>query len=309
MSDPKGKGRAIVNEDGEFDVPETTAKDSSLLLRVAASASGLTRNAFASPTGSELKERAATALSNAGKGRPSSQSPGQGSWAESSKLVQPSNHALANGTFRSEQSEAHVKQSENDFSNFLDGIDTFVPSEDIDHVQAGGELTAFDQVWAKSQMTQRPVNRASAPVTVIEQERQDGDEVLALLSRPGRPDEAFEVPKEDEEYHDWGLSKDQIIELRAMTKEMFPNSELHTGIAAENPLNLIPMSDEYDRQGWFEQWNGVLNRYADEVWGGLLPLIKEARNDLDDIRNGESREEQPKALRRLNAILGHLQKQ
>jgi hypothetical protein len=317
MGEFKGKGRATGTEDGDPNVLETT--EPSLLSRVAASASGLTQDAFANPKGNELNERAAAALSNTGKGQSSSKTPGQGSWAESSKLIQPS-QANGSSTLRSGQSEAHVKQSENEFSDFLNGTDTFVPSEGVDLAQRSYELH-FEQFWAASQPGPQPGPQptfsklpftlpaigTSASFTIVEQERHDGDEVLALLSGPPASDEQFEA-QEDEEHYDWGLSQDQIIELRAMTKEMFPDSKPHTGIAAENPLNLVPISDEYDKQEWFEQWEDVLSRYADEVWGGLLPLIKEARNEVEEMRSGASHGEQPKALRRLNAILSHLQR-
>jgi hypothetical protein len=62
------------------------------------------------------------------------------------------------------------------------------------------------------------------------------------------------------------------------------------------------------REHWREQWEGVLTRYTDEVWGGLLPLVKQAREEIEEMRNVGTVREKPTALRRLEAILGHLQK-
>jgi len=60
-------------------------------------------------------------------------------------------------------------------------------------------------------------------------------------------------------------------------------------------------------QVWRTQWEGVLGRYTDEVWGDLLPLVREARKEVEDIIEGKGTEE-PVALRRLKGILGHLQR-
>jgi hypothetical protein len=51
-----------------------------------------------------------------------------------------------------------------------------------------------------------------------------------------------------------------------------------------------------------------LTSYADEVWGGLMPLVKEARKEVEEIEIGGMTSEKPTALRRLEAILGHLQR-
>lgn len=310
MSNSKGKNRATGNEDDKQGTSETPA-ETSFLSRVAASASGLTRSAFASPTRNEMDEHAAATLSNAGKGQSSSGIRGGSSWAESSKSIQSSSHPQASGSsgVRVEQTEAHVRQSENEFSDFLDSINSFTPSQDVGQAPVAEMTDGYESVWTGKQITPRLRNGGSAARTIMEQERQDGQDVLSILSGPIL-DEQFVPPEEEDENYDWGLSQDQMIELRAMTKDLFPMTDEnpHVGVSVENLLNLIPLSDEYDKQQWFDQWDGVLNRYADEVWGGLLPLVKEARKEIEDIRNSEEATKQPKALRRLNAILGHLQR-
>lgn len=105
-----------------------------------------------------------------------------------------------------------------------------------------------------------------------------------------------------------------------MTKDLFGlasaaevGAATHAGVVdAEHPLNLIPQYGDGDGDGgleaWREQWEGVLTRYTDEVWGGLLPLVREARREVEGMRKGgESGAEKSVALRRLGAILGHLQ--
>jgi hypothetical protein len=152
--------------------------------------------------------------------------------------------------------------------------------------------------------------------SIAEQEKHDGEDVLAILSEQGDPQGSFEAPQEDRDDYDWGLSAEQLSELRSMTNELFPPPEAHGPISPDHPLNLVPaFTAESDssrsdsaaaREIWRDQWEGVLTRYTDEVWGRLLPLVKEARKEVEELQNDLSATNQPKALRRLGAILGHL---
>lgn len=68
---------------------------------------------------------------------------------------------------------------------------------------------------------------------------------------------------------------------------------------------------EKAKEEWKSDWEGVLKRYTDEVWGGLIPLVREAREELkveeEKGDGGQGKETQNlKALRRLGAVLGHL---
>ena len=316
MNDGKGKGRATGDEDGDKGQPE---EEPSMLSRVAISATGLTRSAFASPTNNELNERAAAAArtdSSKGQiGQPSSPS-GNSAWAESSKgQQQNASQANSASAFRVGHSAEHIRKSENEFFSFLNDIDSFTPSEDTGGVRfvSGGLEGGLDEAWTRSLPgsslpTEKPVYGS-----VSEQRSRDGEDVLAILSQKGTMEETFEPPQEDESY-DWGLSTDQLSELRAMTRDLFPSTEAHRAIDPGHPLNLAPnFEGAYGQpptgsEDWREQWDGVLNRYTDEVWGGLLPLVKEARKEVNNLRNDPSNIQQPKALRRLGAILGHLRK-
>jgi len=96
-----------------------------------------------------------------------------------------------------------------------------------------------------------------------------------------------------------------------MTKDVLPLPEPHLGVAAEHPLNLKPSFEgeaTEAREHWREQWEGVLTAYTDEVWGGLLPLVKQARQEMEGARVDGLVSEKPTALRRLEAILSHLHK-
>jgi len=315
MSGEKGKGRARGDEDGDKGQPD---EQPSMLSRVAASATGLTRSAFASPNNNELNERAAAALADSGKGQVGQafSSSGSSAWAESSKAPQQNiGQASSASSFRVGHNEEHIRQSENEFSSFLDGIDSFTPSEDaaVGHFAIGGLGDDLGEAWRRSVPASNLPSHKPVYGSVAEQQALDGEEVLAILSQNGTMGETFEPPQEDENY-DWGLSAEQLSQLRAMTKDLFPPIQAHGAIDPDHPLNLAPNFESAYGQPlegsdeWREQWDGVLNRYTDEVWGGLLPLVKEARQEVEDLRNNPSSTEQPKALRRLGAILGHLRK-
>jgi hypothetical protein len=314
MSDGKGKGRAKGDEDGDKGQSD---EQPSMLSRVAASATGLTRSAFASPTSNELNERAA-ALADSGKGQigQSSSSSDNSAWAESPKgSQQNAGQANSASAFRVGHNEEHIRQSENEFSSFLNGIDSFTPSENTEggHFVSGGLGDDLGEAWTRSQPASSLPPQKPIYGSVSEQQSRDGENVVAILSQNGTMEETFEAPQEDENY-DWGLSAEQLSQLRAMTKDLFPSTEAHGITDSDHPLNLAPNFEGAYGQpptgsdDWREQWDGVLNRYTDEVWGGLLPLVKEARKEVDDLRNHPSSTEQPKALRRLGAILGHLRK-
>lgn len=189
------------------------------------------------------------------------------------------------------------------------------------NVTGGGLEMELGSAWERSKSSKN-FSQASNSVyrTVTEQEHHDGEDVLAMLSQPSELYAPFEAPGEEDENYDWGLSEEQLSELRAITKELFPQPVQHGSKSPNNPLNLLPQNESITGLSQTnntlngvldvvnrEQWEGVLTRYADEVWGGLLPLVKEAILEMKDLPN-EICGDQPKALRRLGAILGHLQR-
>jgi len=337
MSSSKGKGRATHDQDIAHDQnqsSESSHREASFLSRFVASASGLSQSAFSTPSSNELNDRAAAALANAGKGQ-SSSSGGGSAWVEGSNSHQSTIQASGSGALRAGHNEEHVRQAESEFSSFLDDIPSFTSSE-VTVGRSDLDRESMGIAWTRSQPTKDPVRSDPTYRTIAEQENHDGEEVLAILSEPGGTNAKFETLQEDEENYDWGLSSDQTSELRAMTKDMFPPLEPHAVISPDNPLNLVPkfegpgpnegatqldshLDNSYmyfgtpgqqtaAREMWRKQWDDVLTRYADEVWGGLLPLVKDARREVEDLRNNDLGTQQPKALRRLGAILGHLRK-
>ncbi|KAH9217198.1 hypothetical protein DL95DRAFT_386669 [Leptodontidium sp. 2 PMI_412] len=316
MSSSKGKGRAEPSQDEP--APDSSAQDSSspsFLSRVAASATGLTRDAFTTHNPNELNQQAAAALSNSNKSQ-STPNPTTSSttWAESSRAsqAQPASQASSSG-LRTGHSEQHAQVSETEFSNFLDGIDSFVPSESFGNIPVSEPNNNFDEAWEHSRDSHQPLHEP-ANRTVTEQEQQDGSEVLAILSDPSALDSQMEEPPpldEDDENYDWGLTPAQITKLRELTKEILPVPPQHVNPTVDDPLNLLPdfQGQEGAREQYVLEWEGVLNRYADEVWGGLAPLVREARKEVEEAKGsqgGENEGNEMRAVRRLGAILGHL---
>lgn len=322
MNFEKGKGRAPhePEENGPSSKPEDAPSNPSILSRIAASASGLTHSALAAPNSNELDESVASALSNSGKATASSRNRDESSsWADTSKAAKQFTNSQPSGaareSFRIGHTEQHAQQSEREFSSFLDGIDSFQPSEPVENAKISGSNT-LAEAWTRSQSAEKTHGPTAQSTTVTEQENRDGGEVVAMLSDPNLMSEHFEAPESDQEEYNWGLSAEQLTQLRAMTKDLFPAPEPHANVDPDHPLNLLPTRETDSglqrsrpeaSEAWRGQWEGVLTRYADEVWGGLLPLVKKARQEIEDMENDAANSEQTTALRRLGAILGHLQ--
>lgn len=343
MDDDKGKGRASNLDDGDKPPIEGSPlySSSSLLERVTASATGLAQSAFAAPTNNELSDAASGALTSTGKGRQLDRS--SGSWAESSHANQPSGLPITTGqslpTIRSGHREEHIRDVEDEFSSFLEGIDSFTPSSELRQTTPSRGHEVDKPLERAHGSTDTHRNQAGEVLynTVDEQQRHDGDAVLSILSHSSvTSDELDSLPVEDEVIN-WGLTDQQISRLRALMDEIFPWPDQHVQISVEHPLNLVPnmvsnpatsdpalsmgtsLEESYmyfgdvpqnkARQVWMEQWEGVLTGYTDEVWGNLLPLVVEAREEVKVIKDDPGTNlEQLKALRRLRLVLDHVRK-
>lgn len=314
MSTDKGKGKD--KSSASKQTPNSKEdEDPSMLSRIAASANGLTRNISSGPSNNDSM---VASLANSGKGHSSSSSGSTASTWTANSIKQNPNHVLPNGlaSVKSGHSEEHERVSEQEFASFLDGIDTFTPSEPsgtmgVDSYKDIG--ATWGQAWAHAQTIepQESVSSAAPNRTVAEQEAQDGQEVLDLLSSTGWISKEFEALPEDQapEDYTWGLSPEQISQIKIMTRHLgIPVS--HMGVDINHPLNLVPELDTESREHWkwIVEWEGVLTRYSDEVWGSLLPLVQEARQEVEEIREQYTIPERPTAVRRLEAILGHLRR-
>ena len=143
-------------------------------------------------------------------------------------------------------------------------------------------------------------------------QNRDGAKVVALLSDP-----TFSV--EDEPANSWDYTQDEVDPAN----DVFKNTDQHSHgfIVAANPLNLIPdFSRPFDsgvlrrsdqeiasQSQDIRPWTDILSRYHDEVWGDMLPLVQEARQEIRIANSSEegALRDRP-AIRRLGMLLGHL---
>lgn len=346
MSDGKGKGRAINQEDA--DNPDTADQSlsisSSILERVAASAGGLVRSAFTAPASNELSDAVSVARTSTGKSQQSGESSSHSSAECSRSHMQTQLPALQGKSlpsFRVGHREEHIKAAESEFSSFLEGIDSFTPSELLHQADPfPGQATDRQLEVANIRAEDRHGQTGEiAYNTVDEQRLHDGDAVLSILSNLSATMEELEAAPADEEPFNWNLTDQQVSHLRMLVDKLFPPADQHTSMSAQHPLNLVPsmfltsansnpllwtntnLEESYlhfgrdtprdaARQMWMNQWDDVLTRYTDEVWGDLLPLVAEARGEINAMKENPPGTivEQSKALRRLGMVLNQVRK-
>ncbi len=174
----------------------------------------------------------------------------------------------------------------------------------------------------------RPPSRQAAPSpssAVIEQERHDGSAVVDLLSQADDDAPTF--------HEEPSISEGELETLRRAPLSDGPPS----ASGWDNMLNFIPDFVRSDPDGgytqghhdswkaeqtrstlglahspeaahvWLEQWQDVLRKYTDEVWGDLTPLVRQAREEVAELETQPGRPSPDvTALLRLRQILGHI---
>ncbi|KAI9746066.1 MAG: hypothetical protein M1818_000747 [Claussenomyces sp. TS43310] len=322
MGDAKGKGRASDTE--EFKnlpaVERPYQNPDSLIGRVLTSATGLARDALAAPASNELSDRSSAALASAGKAQ---QTGGNGSsaWAENSRSAQsngvPSSRAaqmLPAETFRT-QIDEHISNAEAEFSTFLDSIDPFQPAPVAGLESSRADMHREGASFGTSGGLARTTSASHRTyATVREQQAHDGEAVSAILSdhthQPSETADLYERWQEDEPIK-WTMTPAQRAEWQERLRVDFPPTGVQQGPDVNHPLNLMPQMELPGleaRDEWVAQWRNVLTRYSDEVWGDLLPLVHDAQEEVSAMEGNHSgtATDQPKALRRLGLVLGHL---
>lgn len=150
----------------------------------------------------------------------------------------------------------------------------------------------------------------------------DGAAVVALLSDPAfMVDEEPSSTLEPETDGAEGRSQRKLQTGKGLARSV---AILHRS----SPLNLVPdfgtprnPSDEVSKNrkrfherghfleselGEIQPWIDILDRYHDEVWGEMLPLVKEAREELKAANEKQTLPRDGPAIRRLTMVLQHL---
>lgn len=179
-------------------------------------------------------------------------------------------------------------------------------------------------------------------VLPIDFKHDDGAEVRALLSTPGAfdwmdtadfsADDPMSETISDLFGEPFSETEQQIAHR---LKSSLPQPPTHFTMPSDHPLNLrldfMPLGN--DRQSFvrdfdalteslelitgnkyfdndqkdylLSEWDSVLNNYADEVWGDMLPAVNEAKNQMKELRTSDEKLDN-NAVARLRMILGHL---
>lgn len=303
----KGKGKARETTKDERQ-PDT---EDSIMTRIGKSATGLSRGILqGTPAASDLADIAASGKS----GAPPSSSKDVAPDGRSSAVLSSSTSGTS--VFRSEQVDADNSAGESAFADFLDDTQALVPAEPVGHVDRGWHEATHDTSGPKCYGH----STITAASSVAEQQEWDGNEVVQLLSQTDE-----EVPS-NEEY--MMVSETELKSLRrALFEHGLPDQLSATDW--NNALNFIPdflfrdsaddqtnevVMDRYLNMGvtepaeagsiWLDQWNRVLTSYTDEVWGDLGDLVRKARTEVDQLKEGNSAgPRDAPAVRQLRAIL------
>ncbi|KAB5563541.1 hypothetical protein GE09DRAFT_1112842 [Coniochaeta sp. 2T2.1] len=310
-SSNKGNGKGKGQEDS---APSTgqSSSDPSLLSRITTSTTTLASSLLSGPpSNTALASATADKASSSSSSQPSAQIPHAGS---SSVISQPPVSVSTSQPFRTTQSHSHAAEEEAALSSFLDDVPAFQPS--------GPEQTV-SETWHMS--TPDPpvaVNLDFTPSSAREAAAHDGEVVISLLSSPTThlPDTLIDDP----------LTPAQQASLRrALFGHQPPDPGQEVVVDWNHILNFVPPYLRQDEpsleayldtglaepaeawHSWVAQWEGVLNRYDDEVWGDLGGLVEEARREVEELRKTRAAGEEggkveTPALRRLRGILGHL---
>ncbi|KAF2498879.1 hypothetical protein BU16DRAFT_579911 [Lophium mytilinum] len=333
----KGKARASADHKDE--------EPTSLTSRIASSASGLARDLVGAPRCNEFHDQVASASGLASKiPNGSSSSASQSTWSEglpSHPAQHSSNSSAGNASAlnndESFRSTSNRQTHEQEFNDFLNSSNLEIPNEHASqqhtnfprgdfHNQSGLNHYSWEQ-WAVAE-------DASGRSHSRDQNYDDGAEVRMLLSDP-----SFQPAGEEAEVMTAAPVEDPAMDLfgenyspdeqraAGRIRSALPAAPVHGQVPSQHPLNLRPnseslinhMQSELDsdevsniegmntprRRQLASEWDGVLSGYTDEVWGDMLPAVKEARSQLEEVKAGSERLDST-AITRLKMILGHV---
>ncbi|KAK8175237.1 hypothetical protein IWX90DRAFT_103671 [Phyllosticta citrichinensis] len=206
------------------------------------------------------------------------------------------------------------------------------PTDDwVAHFQTHGaiskEAPRIDSPWQ---------NQNRNGTTVGHDEYDDGAAVRDILSFPDPTDYEYNMLSESTQEPPSNLFSPnytpQEQEIVQKIKSSLPTPPQHRSLSQDHPLNLRPefaadahtehalrelvdvlqseqeraiLNDTPVQKEFLADWEDVLTSYADQVWGDMLPIVKEARSQLQEVKSGMNRLDN-KAVARLRMILGHV---
>ena len=326
----KSGGKNKEAEPAQDQASSSEVGTNSLSNRIGASASVLLQSSFGNPSPSAVTSNLASFNANTAKGGPSNSTATEEASSSSGAALNQGEIATS-GRLRDGESFRSGK----DRSKCQAAFDEFAASPPV--LGPGSQSTTGSIVsnGEQSMRDTETVNHNGQPLSGIEQDRwrvmaqpkvqahsnSDGAAVVALLS-----DSTFAI---DEAPTDtWSVeSIDKAATMPNIIRaEQRPYSPVDP-LAPVNPLDLIPdfnfswepghiqdLTSMYTGQslpdplfGDVQPWFDILNRYQDEVWGDMLPLVQEAREEVKAASASPDGPLQDRpALRRLGMLLKHL---
>ncbi|KAL2058696.1 hypothetical protein ABVK25_001426 [Lepraria finkii] len=307
---------------------------SSFTGRVGASASGLLQSSFGNQSsGDAVTGNLVSLTADTAKGGPSD-STGTGEISSSSQAASyrgdgnAPGRSLAGESFRSGHGRGGVSADSGQaaFNEFAASPQALQPDLEPTQKPFGSSGWLPVQSFGTADQDKDPVDRWRVSARNEEQPTSgnDGAAVVALLSDP-----TFNV--EEEPTNSWAAEAttrddDKLGDPRI---EQRPYKSVDP-LAPVNPLDLMPDFNwswdskqasnafqnptSYEGQcfsdpmfGDIQPWVDILNRYHDEVWGDMLPLVQEAREEVKAAEASPKGALQDRpALRRLGMLLKHL---
>ncbi|KAI1807695.1 hypothetical protein F4811DRAFT_505663 [Daldinia bambusicola] len=207
------------------------------------------------------------------------------------------------GPFKSAQSQEEGAQVESTFQDFLNSTSTLEEWEPGNVKTVGDEQ--IDELALEK--TQRTIPRINPT---------DGMDVVELLDLAYSEVEETDLDLTDTEqatirHHLFGDGESGGRALRKRWDDalnFFPGLGSNSG-GIQAYANLLGTSNiEEAKSIWVSQWQGVLSRYTDEVWGELGPLVDKAREELTSLSvpYEEGSPSKLKSVRRLQQLLSHI---
>lgn len=236
-----------------------------------------------------------------------------------------------------------VLSSQQDIDGFISTSNTQLPVSDDQLAYRNGAVWPTEEY---SKFPDQPT-RPSTPNVVGTLDRKsggDGDAVVALLSDPDffvddAPTNNFTTSDENISAADLFTDTQFGVQDVQRYKSQLPAPPKHCVPSPTNPLNLIPdfasretngvdgatmpisavaqsgegsytyhVTQPQSTQDYLEPWMEVLTEYQDEVWGDMLPLVQQARDEIKEAQSGANGalHDHP-AVQRLRMVLGHLE--
>jgi hypothetical protein len=314
MDQTAGKGKGKAKWTANSDESSTGQDQKSIVERVIKSTAGLARDVIASSPQDTI-----TGLSSLGSekaislGSVPAASDGSSFSDQASSSIDHAHHSNLGESFREIRSKGIDSEELEEFLEHRPAFET---------LQSTGSNQTPSQ-WASEFTEHKPPLHQQTHIELDNstgEHYDDGAEVRALLSDPHfvaisdtydteelSVDVAAELFSQD-------FSEPEKLAVKKIRADL-PEEPVHNPVSETNPLNLIPnfrdlqattpqQDDLFASPISISHWGDVLNRYTDDVWGDLLPVVEKVKKQLDDAKSGANLD--AKAIERLRMVLKHV---